>query len=390
MKPPCVLFLLDWRPIFWSTREEFYAQLSHRLRLAGIVPIMTVSAEMEPRVRERLEQAGAEVNVLAYNARYRRYSSYIGAITRRYNVLLAHIRFFDYFSLVPWLCRRNGIRTILFTEANSGEFGPNATWKAALLRLRTACVTYPITRAIAISEFIRQRLIASGVPPSKTCVICNGINTAAFVPEPSRRDSPTLPDAARTATFLITYLSALVPWKRPDLVIDVCSRLHGRGIPATILAGGTGPLLEQLQARTRELGLDGHLHWLGHHPNPQHLLQAADAFLHTSVGEAFGNVLAEALACGLPVVATRSGGTPEVLSEDCSILVEPGPAEADGLAGALETLARNPALRQRMGLAGRDRSCRLFSIENAVDANLRLYRELLAGRHNLPEPVTAR
>lgn len=384
MKPPCILFLLDWRPIFWSTREEFYAQLARRLQQAGIKAVLTISDDLEPRVRERLEAAGAEVNVCPYRAHYRRYFSYIGEINRRYSVLLAHIRFFDYFSLVPWLCRLNGIGTILFTEANSGEFAPSAAWKAAVLRFRAAIVTRPLTKAIAISEFIRRRLIASGIPARKTRVIHNGIDTSAFTPDRGKRFSPSVPAAAHNSAFLITYLSSLMPWKRPELVVEICRQLLQRGVPVTILAGGTGPLLETVSARTRELGLSDRLHWLGHHPNPQHLLQASDVFLHTAIGEAFGNVLAEALACAVPVVATRSGGTPEVVSSDCAILTEPGDGETTALVDALETLAHNPELRQNMGLAGRERACRLFSTATAVEANIDLYRELLKGAPALP------
>ena len=76
MKPPCILFLLDWRPAFWSTREEFYARLAERLRQSGITAVLTISAEVDPRVRQRMEAAGAELNVVPYNAQYRRYSSY--------------------------------------------------------------------------------------------------------------------------------------------------------------------------------------------------------------------------------------------------------------------------------------------------------------------------
>jgi glycosyltransferase involved in cell wall biosynthesis len=377
MKPPCILFLLDWRPDFWSTREEFYACLAQRLHQSGITAVLTISADVDPRVRQRMEAAGAELNVLPYNAQYRRYSSYIARIASRYNVLLAHIRFFDYFSLIPWICRLNGIRTIVFTEANSGEYTPGAAWKTALLRLRTLFTTYPIRKAVAISEFIRRRLIDTGIPASKTCVIYNGIDTEAFLPDRAQRHSPSVPPEARNAAFLVVYLSALLPWKRPELLIEICRRLVDRRVPVTILAGGKGPLYDSLVARTNELGLQQHLHWIGYHPEPHRLLQAADVFLHTATGEAFGNVLAEALACTTPVVATHSGATAEVVSTDCGFLVEPGNGEVDALANALERLAQDPALRDQLGLAGRDRACRLFTVPIAVEENLSLYRQLL-------------
>lgn len=377
MKPPCILFLLDWKPVFWSTREEYYARIAQRLHAVGIRAVLTVSGEIEPRVRQRFEQAGAEVNVFPYLARYWQYGAYIHGITRRYDVLLAHVRFFDYFSLVPWLCRLNGIRQIIFTEANSGESVQRARWKTALIHLRTFLTTLPVTKAVAISEFIRQRLLDCGIPAAKTCVIYNGIDTDAFVPAPERRSSP--PDTAPRCQ--IVFLSALLAWKRPELVIDVCQQLVSRGVNVTILAGGVGPLHAALLQRTEELGLTPHLRWLGHHPHPQHLLQSSDIFLHTAVGEAFGNVLAEAMACGTPVVATNSGATGEVVEDSVTgILVppQPRPAEASALAAAIEELARNPAHWQRMSEAGRERALRRFAIPVAVRENLSLYRDILA------------
>src|SRR5690349_736584 len=91
--PPCVLFLLDWKPVLWSTREEYFLLLSKRLREQGIVPILTVSEEPEPEVTRRLESGGAVVHGLGYGPDKFRYWKHIRDIAARYNVVLAQVRF---------------------------------------------------------------------------------------------------------------------------------------------------------------------------------------------------------------------------------------------------------------------------------------------------------
>ena len=83
-------------------------------------------------------------------------------------------------------------------------------------------------------------------------------------------------------------------------------------------------------------------------------------------------------------MARYSWGTPERVSAECGSLVEPGNGEAAALAESIERLARDSALRNQLGQAGRERACRLFTIPAAVEANMDLYRELLRGSAPLP------
>ncbi|MFN0167400.1 MAG: glycosyltransferase family 4 protein [Bryobacteraceae bacterium] len=377
-KPPCVLFLLDWKPAFWSTREEYFRRMSCALAAQGITPILTVSEEVEPRVRARLESAGTQLIACPYAGRYRRYLRHIGGIAARYSVELAQVRFFDYFSLVPWLCRSQGIRRIVFTESNGGEW-QRGGMKAWLVRQRTVATCGPLTFAIGISRFIRDRLESIGIPSRKLRVVYNGIDTDAFLPDPAQRALLAEELGMPVETRFVVFASALLDSKRPEMAIDAISRLPQGSRPVQLLIAGEGPKrreLEELAAQRR-----APVRFLGYYPAPQRLLQASDLFLHTTLGEAFGNVLAEAAACGVPVVGSLSGGAPEVVDDGrTGLLVKPGEGEAKRLAAAMARLLNDEPLRSEFGRAGIDRARRLFGIDRSVAETLEVYREATSGR----------
>lgn len=376
---PCVLFLLDWKPVLWSTREEYFLLLSRSLREQGIVPILTVSEQQEPEAIRRLEQGGAVVRQIGYGHDRLGYWRYIRAIAARHDVLIAQVRFFDYFALIHWQCRLAGIRNIIFTEANSGEWNRSG-WRAMAARMRTWVVCAPLKRVIAISGFIRRRLEATGISSDIIRTVYNGIDVHVYTPEAGLREELDQQFRCERGSLLICFASALLGWKRPSLALEACQRLRALGVPFTLLMAGNGPMRKELEEQARALGIDDSVRWLGHYPHLQRLLAGSDAFLHTAVGEAFGNVLAEAMAAGLPVVATRSGGTPEVVDDSCGMLVDPGEGEAERLAAALARLAQEEGLKRRLGEAGVRRAKQLFSLETAVRNTLEVYRELTGGR----------
>jgi glycosyltransferase involved in cell wall biosynthesis len=109
--------------------------------------------------------------------------------------------------------------------------------------------------------------------------------------------------------------------------------------------------------------------------DPLSLLQASDIFLLATVGEAFGLVLAEAMACGVPVVGSRAGAIPEVVEDgETGLLVTPRSAEA--MADAIEILARDEPKRSRMGQAAIESVHNNFTLEKTVAETLKIYDSL--------------
>ena len=379
MSQPAVLFLLDWQPTSWSTREEFFLQLSSRLKQQGITPLLTVSGEIPEEIRARFEEAGAQVPACSYHQPLR-YWAYIRRQTRKYDVLLVQVRFFDYFTFLLWMCRLSGIVRIIFTEANSGEWLDRGDWKTMLVRLRAALSCRPVRKFIAISEFIKRRLAAVGLPEDRICVVYNGVDTSRYLPDPEKREVLEREFSGDSGTVFVLFASALLEWKRPGLALSICAELTRRGIPAKLLMAGSGPMRASLEAMIEQLGIQDQVCWLGHREELQCVFQGADIFLHTAKGEAFGNVLVEAMACGIPVVATRSGAAAEIIEEGATgLLVDPGIGEAERAADAIKSLWEDPEARAAMGQKGVRQAAR-FTVEACVENTLAVYSEVTGGK----------
>ena len=378
-KQPAVIYLLDWLPVWWSTREEFHSRISRRLAEQGVQTILVVARPPEARVVERFERAGAKVVAAPYEGRYLRYWRWLKPLFVEYDVRVAHVRFFDYFSLVPWICKLLGAPLTVFTESNSGEARPLGVL-GPLKRLRTQLALRPAQKIIAISEFIRERLLFYGARERRIVVVHNGIDVEPFHRNPDARRRLEDELSIRPDEFVVVFMSALLPWKRPELALAVCAKLRERGVPLRLLMCGDGPLRAALEGLGGRLGLEDAVVWTGHHPNPQRLFQGADAFLHTAAGEAFGNVLAEAMACSVPVVSVRRGAVAEVVEHNVTgLLADPGPDETDALAEALAALQADPELLDRLGAAGAVRARERFSLELSIERTLAVY-ELNSGR----------
>jgi glycosyltransferase involved in cell wall biosynthesis len=138
---------------------------------------------------------------------------------------------------------------------------------------------------------------------------------------------------------------------------------------------GAGPYKEEARQAAGAWG--GRLTVLGLRDDVHSFLQAADVGLFPSAWkEAFGLTIAEAAACGLPVVATRVGGIPEVVADhETGLLVPPGDVEA--LAGAASGLMADDAVRTDMAINARQRAERLFDINRAARQTVELYQEML-------------
>ena len=379
MSQPAVLFLLDWQPTSWSTREDFFRQLSNRLAQQGITPLLTVSGEIPEEIRTRFEEAGAQVTACPYHPQPLRYWAHVWGQARSYNVLLVQLRFFDYFTLLLWMCRLSGITRIIFTEANSGEWSGRGDWKTVLIKLRAALACRPVRKFIAISEFIKRRLAAVGLPEDRICVVYNGIDTGSYLPDPEKRELLEREFSGDSGTLFILFAASLLEWKRPDLALRVSGELARRGLEVKLLIAGSGPMQTSLEALSADLGVQDHVVWLGHR-ELQPVFQGVDVFLHTAKGEAFGNVLVEAMASGIPVVATRSGAAQEVIEDGVTgLLVDPGVAEAERTADAIQSLWENPELRAAMGQAGVQQAAR-FTVDACVENTMAVYSEVTGDR----------
>jgi N-acetyl-alpha-D-glucosaminyl L-malate synthase BshA len=181
---------------------------------------------------------------------------------------------------------------------------------------------------------------------------------------------------AKPGERVLVHISNFRPVKRVDDVVEVFHRLR-RDFRVRLLMVGDGPERARVEQRCRQCGTCGEITFIGNLPLVEEVLVGADLFLLPSESESFGLAALEALACQVPVIATRAGGLPEVVADgECGLLFPVGDVEAM-TAGAAALLGDEPR-RRAMGEAGRRRAVEQFAVDTVVARYRGLYEDVLA------------
>lgn len=248
----------------------------------------------------------------------------------------------------------------------------NAVWKFFNRRMmkKDECV-------ISVCEEGRDILISNGVPADKIKVIFNGIEPGDPPPERSPgRKRPAfgedLPDGAVAALIL----ARLAPEKGLSFLLDAVKKANTPdGAPIFLYVAGDGEERASLEAGIAQRGLTDRVRLLGYRTDTAALMRDADLYLNSSSSnEAMSFAMLEALAAGLPLIATRVGGSPDLvkMGGDCGYVVEYG--DADGFASALRKLANDPDLRREYSAAARRKAENEFKLAGLLDDVYRTYQ----------------
>lgn len=241
--------------------------------------------------------------------------------------------------------------------------------RLAFLRMERAAARWA-DRIIALSSTEADEQAAIGIGDAgRFAVIPNPVDEAFFAPPP-----PPLPPDGNRPPFLVAVVARLAAEKGHRFLLRALARAgEGAGIGAWLV--GDGPERAALEAQAASLGVDRRVRFLGLMTDVRPALAAADALVLPSSYEAQGIVLLEAMAMGLPVVAADVGGVRHFVEEGRTGLRVP-PGDAEALAAALSRLAADPALRRRLGEAGRihAQGFRPAAIANRLEA---LYLQIL-------------
>jgi N-acetyl-alpha-D-glucosaminyl L-malate synthase BshA len=178
---------------------------------------------------------------------------------------------------------------------------------------------------------------------------------------------------AQPGERLLVHISNFRPVKRVEDVVDVYQRLR-QDFPVRLLMVGDGPERAKVEQRCRQCGTCSGITFIGNLPLVEEVLVGADLFLLPSESESFGLAALEALACKVPVITTRSGGLPEVVSHGENGLLYPV-GDVDGMAEGAAMLLSDEPLRKAYGEEGRRRAVTDFSVDRVVER----YRDVYAG-----------
>jgi glycosyltransferase involved in cell wall biosynthesis len=169
--------------------------------------------------------------------------------------------------------------------------------------------------------------------------------------------------------------------KGPLTLVGALAEVNRGGASALVRMAGTGPQLQEVKARVRALGLGDACEFVGFYTDPlgrSAFMRSLDVFVLPSLAEGTPNSVIEAMAHGLPVIATEIGGIPDLLSADSGILVPPGDTAA--LAEAMRRLASDPHLRSAMGRAARERYLKLSAPDAVLPLLQSTYLRLAGAR----------
>jgi len=228
------------------------------------------------------------------------------------------------------------------------------------------------------AEAIRENLVEEGYDPSKIVVIRNGIALSRFAKRERAaaiRQELGFPPTAR----LVGLFSRLNPMKGIPYFLDAASVLAERFPDVCFLVVGDGAIRPELEERARRMGLGQRIAFTGFRSDVPELLSEAAVSVLPSLSEGTSNTLLESMAAGIPVIATRVGGNPEVIEDGVSGLLVP-PRDSAALAAATARLLEDEALAARLGEAGMRRVSELFSIEGSVHETEHLYQRLVEAR----------
>jgi len=229
---------------------------------------------------------------------------------------------------------------------------------------------------ICASEAIRQMLVADGVPAERTVTVHEGIDIdhVRAAPPVNVHEAFWLPHNAP----VVGNIAALVPHKGQRHLIEAARLVVQRMPDVRFLILGEGELREMLERQVREYRLEKHVFLPGFRTDVLGCLKSFDLFAMSSVTEGLGTALLDAMACGKAIVATRTGGIPEVVDDGVTGKLV-GPRDHAAMAQAILELLNDHAGRERMGDAGRARVEASFTVERMIAGTAAVYARL-AGR----------
>lgn len=233
-----------------------------------------------------------------------------------------------------------------------------------------------VTRYIAVSEAIASELTgAYNLPAEKVAVVRNGVDITPFLAE---QDSAAAREALGVPVGVpVVGLAARFSAQKGlrDLV-NAIPEVVRRVPDVRVVIGGSGPLESKLRTQAMALGVADAIVWPGHVLNMPRFLSALDVFVSPATTEAFGIALIEAAAAGVPTIATRVGGVPEVILDgETGLLV--APHDTTALAQAIVGLLDDRHTAVKLGERARRRAIMEFSPDSMVEGTLAVYADAL-------------
>jgi glycosyltransferase involved in cell wall biosynthesis len=268
-------------------------------------------------------------------------------------------------------------KKVVTTNHCAGKYGDMAVWSSipgGMRLLRTVCANVDATTGV--SRDVITELHEAGFDPECTWYLPNGVPIPSAIPSDQAALRDTL--GLRSRAFISVFVGRLAAQKATDLLVDAWEAVLRKHPSSQLVFVGDGQQRAMLEARTMQAGLAGFVVFTGQVDNVDDYLRAADIFVLPSTTEGMSIALLEAMAVGLPVVASRVSGTVDVIKHgENGLLFEPG--NRAGLTDCIISLIESPNRQTKLGSQARKTVEQHFNLDRTADRYVTLYRSLLSG-----------
>ncbi|MCU1237273.1 MAG: glycosyl transferase, group 1 [Candidatus Solibacter sp.] len=369
-----IVSVYGFEPLRIGGSETFIRELSLLLAERGWKNVVCFLSEPTPEVRKFLDLPNVSIEVIPNNWQLKwQPARDLARILRRYRPEILHLQFTGFISPYPWLARFFSVRTVIFTDQASKPEG-FVPFRASLFkRFATRIINFPLDHVTCISDYVLRCWTTLDVlPATRFRRMYNYVDFRRVQPDGTAfRRKLGIPDDR----LIVLKVSWMIPDKGFDDLLDAAKIVLAQNPAAHFVLVGEGADRPRFMQRAAEMGLADRVTFTGMLPDllGQGVYSAADVVCQVSRWEeGFGFVIAEAMASARPMVGTRVGAIPELVRDGISgyIVDRRDPA---ALAARILDLLRDPALRRRMGDAGREFALRNFNAETNIAEFLKLY-----------------
>jgi len=367
---PTLISVFGVKPVRIGGTETFARELSLQLGERGWQSVLCFLSEPTEEVRRFLDLPNISFEVLANSTNGNRAArAGLGRILRKHRAEILHLHFVSFLNFYSWGARLRSVKQVFFTDHHSRPAGHVRArapmWKRAAARF----INLPLNKIVCVSDYGYQCMTAGDLLPRQRFeMIYNGVDLGRVKTDErlavAFRERYSIP-AERS---IVTQVSWIIPEKGIADFLETARLVLRQNRNVQFVLVGDGADRGQYMKDAAAMGLGDHVTWTGMIDDPfgEGVFHAADVVCQFSRWEeVFGWMIAEAMAHGKPVVATRVGGIPELIADGVSgYLVDRGDTAA--MSNQVVALLADSDLKKRMGAAGRECVAGKFDLRSNV------------------------
>jgi glycosyltransferase involved in cell wall biosynthesis len=380
MRPPCspeaipiMVILHVLAPAAIGGLERVVQTLTTGLCSTGhAVHVALVTEEPVPGGASlaQLRQRGVAVHAITVpRLGYRRERTSVASLCRSLHPDVVHTHGYRPDVVDAGVARKSGIPVVSTVHGFTG-----GSWRVRIYESLQRLALRRCAAVVVVSNALAGVLVRSGIAGERVRVIPNAWDGAAPLSRAAARRALGVPPGA----FVVGWVGRLSAEKGPDTMLEAL--LAARDLDLTVTMVGDGPLALSLRQERRWLGLDDVVHMHGAVPEAGRLFAAFDVFVLSSRTEGTPIVLFEAMAAGVPIIATAVGGVLDLLGPESAWLI--GPDDPGGLAVALREVRAQPAIAQVRAAVAHERLVREFRPEPWVQQYVNVYEQVCDSGRN--------